>query len=226
MTRLLPLLLLAGLLVPSSSIGESVAVRQAEGLIRGFLSLRSLDGKLLANGDLLQVARGGRVTTRLVFHFRDGSLHEERAVYTQRQRFRLLSDHLVQKGPSFPQPIDMSIDAVSGKVTVKYTDDHGAEKVESEQMELPDDLANGLVLTLLKNVGAATAPIKVGFVAATPKPRLVTLEISPSGQEPFSTGGVGRKATHYVVKVHIGGIAGVVAPIVGKQPADSHVWIL
>ena len=35
-----------------------------------------------------------------------------------------------------------------------------------------------------------------------------------------------RKATHYILKVDIGGIAGVVAPLVGKQPPDSHVWIL
>ena len=32
-------------------------------------------------------------------------------------------------------------------------------------------------------------------------------------------------ATHYVLKVEIGGLAGVVAPLVGKQPPDSHVWI-
>ena len=30
---------------------------------------------------------------------------------------------------------------------------------------------------------------------------------------------------HYVLKVEIGGVAGVLAPIVGKQPPDSHVWI-
>jgi hypothetical protein len=29
-----------------------------------------------------------------------------------------------------------------------------------------------------------------------------------------------------VVKVELGGVAGVVAPLVGKQPPDSHVWIL
>jgi hypothetical protein len=29
-----------------------------------------------------------------------------------------------------------------------------------------------------------------------------------------------------MVKVEIGGLAGVIAPIVGKEPADIHVWIL
>jgi hypothetical protein len=31
---------------------------------------------------------------------------------------------------------------------------------------------------------------------------------------------------HYVAKVDLGGVAGVVAPIVGKQPPDPQIWIL
>jgi hypothetical protein len=29
-----------------------------------------------------------------------------------------------------------------------------------------------------------------------------------------------------VIKVEIGGVAGLVAPLLGKDPPDSHVWIL
>jgi hypothetical protein len=166
------------------------------------------------------------VTSRLVFHFKDGSLQDETVVYSQRQRFHLISDHMIQKGPAFPQPLEMSINAASGRVTVRYTDEHGKEKVEDEHLDLPADLANGLILTLLKNVTPATAPKKIAYVAATPKPRLVKLEISGAGEDAFTTGGTGRKATHYVLKVDIGGLSGLVAPLVGKQPPDSHVWIL
>ena len=63
-----------------------------------------------------------------------------------------MSNHLVQKGPAFPRPLEMTIDAATGQVTVRYTDEHGKPKVESEQMKLPPDLANGMMLTLLKNV--------------------------------------------------------------------------
>src|SRR5262249_18754254 len=158
-------------------LGEQVAVRHTEGLVHGFLALRTLEGDLLADGDLLQNARGTRVTSRLVFRFKDGSLHDETAVFSQRQQFRLVSDHLGQKGPSFPQPIDMTIDAPKGQVTVRYTDDHGQAKEDSAQMDLPSDLANGLILTALKNADPASPPSAVGFVAATPKPRLVKLAI-------------------------------------------------
>ncbi len=43
-----------------------------------------------------------------------------------------------------------AIDAVGGRVTVRYQDD-GKEKSADEKMSLPADLANGIVLTLLKN---------------------------------------------------------------------------
>jgi len=207
-------------------VGEPVRVRHSEGLVHGFLTLKTLDGTMLADGDLLQSAVGSRVTSRLVFHFKDGSLHDETAVFSQRQQFHLISDHLVQKGPAFPRPIDMTIDAVSGKVTVKYTEDKGEQKVATEQMKLPPDLANGVVMTLLKNANAAAPPKSVGLVAATPKPRLVKLDVSSAGEEPFSTGTAGRKATHYILHVDIGGLSGMIAPLVGKQPPDSHVWIL
>jgi len=93
-------------------------------------------------------------------------------------------------------------------------------------MDLPPDLANGLIITLLKNVRRDALPPSVSLVAATPKPRLVKVTLAVAGTEPFSVAGSARKATHYVLKIDIGGIAGLVAPLVGKQPPDSHVWIL
>ena len=70
--------------------------------MQGFLVLRTLEGKPLADGDLIQTARGATVTSRLVFRFTDGSIHDETAVFSHRGQFRLLSDHLVKKGSAFP----------------------------------------------------------------------------------------------------------------------------
>lgn len=64
------------------------------------------------------------------------------------------------------------------------------------------------------------------MLAITPKPRRVKLEFVPAGEEPFSTAGFGRKAMHYVVKVHVPGVAGAIASLLRKVPPDSHVWIL
>lgn len=169
---------------------DAVPVRHAEGVARGFLLLRTLDGRTIADGDMQQVPHGAQLTSRITFRFRDGSLHDETAVYTQRQQFRLVSYKLVQRGRSFPHPMEMSIDAASGEVNVRYTHDDGDVEVESERLDLPPDIANGLMSVLLKNVRpGAIAPLS--YVAATPKPRLVKLEVAAAAPDRFSTGGRG-----------------------------------
>jgi hypothetical protein len=221
------LIIATSLLLCSAMLrAEPVPVRHTEGVVHGFLVLRTLDGTPIADGDLIQLARGMRVTSRLVFHFKDGSIHDETAVFSQRRVFRLVSYHLVQKGPTFPRPIDMSINAGSGAVVVRYADDDGEQKAEADNLVLPPDLANGLISTLLKNIGSSSAPMSLSFLAATPKPRLVKLNVTPAGEERFSTGGMNRMATHYVLKVDVGGLSGLLAPLLGKQPPDSHVWVL
>jgi hypothetical protein len=52
----------------------------------------------------------------------------------------------------------MTIDQPTGHVTVRYKNDHGEEKVEDEHLDLPRDLANGMLITLLKNVRRAGLP--------------------------------------------------------------------
>ena len=95
---LLTLTLLLPAAVPSQS---PVAVLHTEGLVHGFLVLRTLEGDAIADGEVAQVARGDRVTSRLVFRFTDGSVDEETVVFSQRNRFRVISDQHLQKGPAF-----------------------------------------------------------------------------------------------------------------------------
>jgi hypothetical protein len=219
----------AALLGSRSSLADQVPVNHLEGLAHGFVAVRTLDGALLADGDLVEnsvlTSGGNRVTTRLTLRFKDGSIHEETTTYVQRKTFRFVSDHLVQKGPAFKTPLESTL-AASGRVTVRYSDEDGKEKKIEEQMKLPPDVANGMILALLKNISPHTPKTTVSMVAMTPTPRLVELEFTPHGYEPFSTATSARKAMHYVVKVHVPGAVGAVASLLGKTPSDSHVWIL
>jgi hypothetical protein len=226
-SRLIAILLAcAAMLQPNALLADTVPVRHKEGLMHGFLVLRTLEGKAIADGQITQDARGDRVTAHLIFRFKDGSIHEETTVYSQRDTFRLLSDHLIQRGPSFKQPVDTLIDASTGQVKVRYTDDKGQEKVVAQRLELPPDVANGLLFTLVKDVKPSVPRTTVSMVATTPEPRLVKLAILPRGEEPFTIGSFRHKAMHYVVKVEIGGAAGFLARLMGKQPPDTHVWVL
>ena len=145
--RLAAALVYTAVFWPGALPAEPVAVRYTEGALHGFLVLRTLDDKLLAQGDLIQTALGNQVTARLVFRFKDGSIHDETTVYSQRQSFRLINNHLVQKGPTFPHPLEMSIDGATGQVTVRYEDEHEEQKRETEHIDVPSDLANGIVLS-------------------------------------------------------------------------------
>jgi hypothetical protein len=189
-------------------------VQFSEGLAHGFLALHTLEGTLLASGDLTQRARGARVTVRLRLHFKDGSLHEETAVYSQANTFRFIRDHVVQRGPAFKTQLDSTI-RQDGRVTVRSRKEGGEEQVTEERLKLPADLANGMMMVVLKNIRAGAG-----------KTRLVQLEIEATGEDPFTTAGLPRKATHYVIKVRVPGVTGAIASILGKIPPDSHFWVL
>jgi hypothetical protein len=55
---------------------------------------------------------------------------------------------------------------------------------------------------------------------------LIHLSIKPVGSLAFSVGGLQRKATDFKIHVELGGITGVIAPIIGKEPEDFHIWIM
>jgi hypothetical protein len=217
-------LALGVLLIITQAFAEQIPVKYPEGLTHGFLLLRSDDGKIIASGDLIQTVQGSVVTSKLEFHFQDGSVHEETTVFSQRKFFRLLSYHLLETGPSFKSPSEIWIDRAKGEVQVRDMK-NGKNKIIARQISLPPGLANGLISTVIKDF-ADNAPHTVSMLAATPKPRIVKMEITPEGEESFTVGGNSYKARRYVGKIKIGGIAGAIAPIVGNQPPDSHFWIL
>lgn len=219
------LILLVVSFLSALGLAESIRVRHIEGAIHGFMLLRTEDGKAIAVGDLDQTVQGERVTANLKFHFDDGSVFEETTIFSQRGTFRLLSDHLTEKGPAFKKPIEVWIDCPTGQVKVREMEDgKDKDKVTTHHIDIPADLANGIVPILIKNFPDDTQRT-VTMLAASPKPRIVKFVITPETEDTFSVGGTKYKAKEYSGKVQIGGVAGAVAPAVGKQPPDSHFWI-
>ncbi len=215
-----------GLTFSVLAAADPVTVHHQQGLIHGFLVLRDMEGRALASGDLLQTTKGNRVTAELIFHFKDGSLHEETALYAQRSTYQLLTYHLIQKGPSFKHAIDLSLNVGKGLVTVHDKDEDGKEKTISDRLKLPPDLVNGMLPTLIMDVDPDSPKTTVSMLIATPKPVIVKLEITPAGEDSFYLDGIERKAFCYKFKIDIGGIAGLIAPFIGKQPPDGRIWII
>jgi len=224
--RFWPLLAFLLFCFPPNAPADPVLVRNVQGTIHGFLELRSEDGHVLASGDAMQVVHGNRVTSHTLFTFKDGSVDDETTVFSQRHSLQLITDHHIQKGPFFPHPVDVLIDARSRQMTVRSIGKDGKEEVKTDHVDMPSDLANGMVALILANIRPGTAQTTVSMLVATPKPRLVKLVIVPGGEDTFSVAGASRKALHYEIKIEIGGIAGLVAPLIGKAPPNIELWII
>jgi hypothetical protein len=206
----------------STAFAEPVSVKFTEGLARGFPVLRSVGGEKLAQGELIQIPRGDRIENRLTFKFRDGSLYDERVVFSQKDTFTLMSYQIVQKGPSFPESIDAKVDRETGRYEVRYKgDEDAAEEILKGKIELPTDVYNGLLGMLMKNMPADTATT-VQIIAFTPKPRLVKMLLAPAGSDTVMMGEMAVPATRFLVKPQLG----LFASLLVTDLPDVKVWIL
>jgi hypothetical protein len=219
-----------GVLILGAAIGTlgaaPVRVRFVEGSLHGFLSLRSVEGALIAEGDLIQVARGEEFEKRMVFRFKDGSLLEESVVFTQRIVYTMQSYRLLQHGAAFTEDIEISMERATGKYHVK-TKAHkdGRETVLNGKLELPPDVYNGLLLSVVKNLPKGAGET-VHYVAFTPEPRLIELELTPAGEQRVLVGNLAKTAAHYVMKPELGFWLKLFATVLGRVPPDPHVWVL
>jgi hypothetical protein len=216
------LLALVILFAVGPAAADPVAVKYAEGVTRGFPVLRALNGERLAQGELIQIPRGGDVVdSRLIFRFKDGSVYDERVVFSQRNVFTLLSYHIVQKGPSFPETIEATVDRATNRYHVRYrADEDSAEEILTGDFELPLDTYNGLLSTLMKNMPTGDSAM-VQIVAFTPKPRLVKMLLAPAAEDPMKVNEAAVIATRFLVRPQLGLFASL---LVADIP-DVKCWI-
>ncbi len=204
------------------AFADPVAVAFTEGVTHAFPVLRSASGEKLAQGELIQVPRADRVESRLSFKFKDGSLYDERVVFSQKDVFTLHAYQLVQRGPSFPEAIEASVSRETGRYEVRYKgDEDAAEELLKGTIELPGDVYNGLLGMLMKNLPAGTSTT-VQILAFTPKPRLVKMLLTPAGSDTVMMGDLAVPATRFLVKPQLG----LFASLLVTDLPDVKVWIL
>ena len=205
----------------AAAFAEPVAVKFTEGVTHAFPVLRSVGGEKLAQGELLQIPRGDVVENRLTFRFRDGSVYDERVVFSQKDQFTLVSYQITQRGPSFPESIDAKVDRQSGRYEVRYKgDEEAAEEVLKGKIDLPGDVYNGLLGTLMKNLPAGSSTT-VQIIAFTPKPRLVKMLLAPAGDDTVMMSETAVPATRFLVKPQLG----LFASLLVTDLPDVKMWI-
>lgn len=211
-------------LVPSLH-AEQIAVRGHQKATALQLTLKAQDGTSLADGTATQTCDGDTVTDRLHFAFHDGSLYDDTAIFSQKDAFRLLSDHLVEQGPSFPQAIETRIDASAGDVSVRTEGANGVQKLFRQHLSLPADLANGMLPVLIRNMRPGQPEVTVSYLAMTPRPRLIALEILRDDEDAQAQGAPENPIVHYRVKVKMSGLTGMFASMFGKLPPETSFWM-
>ena len=216
-------------LVSAPADATPVAVRFPEGMAHGFLLVRSLAGEIIGQGEMTQVVKeGDLVESHLVFEFKDGSLHDEKVTFSQQRVFTMLRYHLVQHGPSFPDQIEVSIDRSTAEYKVRSsTEEDGKEEVLTGAFDLPKDVYNGIFVTMLLNLPKGASET-VNFLAFTPKPEVIKLDLLLMGEQTVRIGDLSRKVLQYVFKPDIGTIRELIGKATGQIPAQFHYdcWIL
>jgi hypothetical protein len=183
-------------------------------------------GKIIAGCEFSQSVQGDEVSMRLTYKFADGSVDDETTTYRQQGTLRLIRNRHIEKGPFFVKPVDFAVEAASGTATSRIQDRNGRVHIESHHIDLPDDLANGFVGTVLLNTQQNTAPFRVSLLAPVGDGRLIRLLISQEGEQPFHMAGQALRATVFRIHPELGGVVGMIAPLIGLQPKDVMVWVL
>lgn len=223
-TLLIALFLL--LIVSTVAPGEPIPVRHIQRPLHRFMTVRAEDGRTIASGEFTQDVQGYDVTMRLTFRFVDGSIDDEVTTFRQQSTLRLVLNHHVQRGPFFAKPIDFTVEAATGTVTSRTTDKNGTTHIESKHMNLPADLANGFVGTVLLNLPHNTAPVHVEMLVPVAGVRLVRLRISPEEEHTVQLAGQTFNATVFRIHPELGSILSVLARLFGLEPKDVMVWVL
>lgn len=223
------IILVVAALASAPAQAAPVAVQFPEGVTHGFLLVRSLAGEIIGQGEMIQVVKEkGLVESRLVFNFNDGSLHDEKVTFSQQGVFTMLRYRLIQRGPFFPAQIDVVMDRRTGDYTVRSTaGEDGKEKTVTGAFELPPDVYNGMFVTILHNLPRG-ARETVGFLAFTPAPEVIKLDLLPVGERSVRIGNLSRKALQYVFEPDIGMIRELLGKATGRLPDQFHYkcWIL
>ncbi|HEX7092915.1 MAG TPA: hypothetical protein VF205_04490 [Nitrospiraceae bacterium] len=206
-----------------------IAVKFPEGMTHGFLLVRSLAGEILGQGEMIQALKDDDlIENQLVFRFKDGSLHDEKVAFSQQRVFTMISYRLVQRGPSFPEQIDISVDRGTAEYTVRsQPSEDGKEEVLTGQVDLPKDAYNGMLITMSKNLQKG-AEETVSVVAFTPRPQVIKVQLRALDEQSVQIGEVASKATQYVFTPQIGMIKEFFGKALGKLPAEFHYtcWIM
>lgn len=220
---LAPILLSALSLLAAAPPAFAVELRYPQADLHGFPSMSDDRGRVIADGELTQRRKGDRLLVHAVWRFKDGRVAEEDDVLRTRPELIQESFRWVERRGK-EEVRRAEVDFRTGKATLTRAED-GKPKTWEEKLDLPAGKAftgysTALAASQLRDeLAKSEARLSLTFVAFTPKPRTVELEI---GREPGSRiRAAGRQLAADLFTLH----PKLPFPLsVVAHPPDSHLW--
>jgi hypothetical protein len=174
--------LLACLALAAASGAGAVQLRYPQADLHGFPSMQNEAGELIADGELTQRKQGARLIVHATWRFRDGRVVVEDAVFALRPELAQQSFRWVERRGE-TELRRFEVDFRSRKAH--------AQKLEGKERKRWDDTLDlqpgkafagygtALAVSQLRDsLAAKDAVAELTFIAFTPEPRTVTLEVS------------------------------------------------
>ena len=194
-----------------------------EGSLHGFPELRDLSGRRLADGDFVQWVAKDRLHVRISYAFSGGRSAEEEVVLRQRPQLaqESWSFRELQGGkPSRAFTVDLRTGAASA-----MKEEKGETKRWSEMLDVVDGqtfagFGFSLAIKALRERLMKGEMIKLKGIGFTPKPQLVSVELSYGGRDRIRMAGRAIAGDRFIVHPKIPAIAKLFV----KVP-DAQIWL-
>lgn len=179
-------LVLHGPVAAAREPGDPIRLAWMEGDVGGLINILSPDGrKTIGFVEYHQLRHGDIVNMVRVAHFADGSSDEDQA------EARVGDTLVAQRGRSIIRDthgkpiVDIKIDVAGGSITGFYLDGNDRQTVDEHQELHGGTYWGPLINIAVKNFAQNATAGRVVFttVAATPKPRVINMELVQKGTQ-------------------------------------------
>jgi hypothetical protein len=201
----------------------AVELTETQGAAHAYPALLDTNGNKLGNGEFKQWIEDGRLQVEIDYEFDDDRHFEERAAFRQRPE-------LIQEKWSWKESKD-------GKISRQFAADFSAKKAtarvheKSEAKEYSENIeveagrtfaGFGFTLAIanLRTRLIKGEKVELKAVGFTPKPQVVTVQISHGGMDKMKMSGRLLKGDRFVIHPDI--------PVIAKlfvHVPDTHIWL-
>ena len=216
-----PALLIAALFF--TPLALPIELTEPEAAAHAYPVLLDLKGKKLANGEFMQWIQNDRLHVTISYKFSDGQRFEEKAVFKQKPELmqeewswkELKNAHLSRK---------FAVNFLSKTATAQNRENselkHWSEKIDVEVGRTFAGFGFTLALQNLRKRLIDGKQVKLKAIGFTPKPRVVTVQISHSGVDQMRMSGRLLKGDRFVIHPQI--------PLIAKlfiHVPDTQIWL-